>query len=167
METPQVQTSEKAVDVLLSLIAEEWGEIHHIESERAAFTNILIVIESGAVALITQGKVSLATLPICVLLVLVGLVGLLTTAKYYERFRFAQTRLTEMYHQVDRLCPAARVLDSLRQANLKHDAGGRGLTFGGVHLKRLPLNIMWRLVHGMSIGAGLILGAVALARALR
>lgn len=162
-----VQPSEAAANVLLGLITEEWREIHHIESERASFTNILIVVESGAVALIAQRSISLPTLPICVLLVLLGLVGLLTTAKYYERFRFAQTRLTEMYHQLDCLCPAARIIDVLRSANMKHDAGGRGLTFCGVHLKRLPLNIMWRVVHLIAAGAGVILGVVAIVRGLR
>lgn len=167
MESAQGQADDKAIDVLLALIEKEWGEIHHTESERAGITNIFIVVESGAIALIAQGGFSTATLPICALLVLLGAIGLLATAKYYERFRFAQARLTEMYHQVDRLCPPAHVLDSLRQANLKHDSDGHGVTFWGIHLKRLPLNFIWRLIHVMSIVAGLVLATVILIQALR
>jgi hypothetical protein len=82
----------KAIDILMELAREEWSQIHHIESQRAGLTNNLLVIESGAVALIVQGNYSLVTLPICGLLLVCGSIGLLATKKYYERFKFAESR---------------------------------------------------------------------------
>jgi hypothetical protein len=156
----------KAIDILMALAGDEWSEIHHIEAQRTGLTNILLVIESGAVALIVQGNYSLGTLPLCVLLLVCGTVGLMATKKYYERFKFAETRLTETYRRLDRVCSDAGLLDTLRVANMKHNASG-DLVVLGYHLKRLRLYTIWVLLHAIFIVASVALGAIVLVHRYR
>ena len=151
----------KAIDILTELAREEWSEIHHIESQRAGLTNILLVIESGAVALVVQGNYSLVTLPICGLLLVCGTIGLLATKKYYERFKFAETRLTETYRRIDKICSDAGLLDTLRAANMKHNASG-DLEVLSYHLKRLRLYTIWILLHVIFVVASVVLGTIVL-----
>jgi hypothetical protein len=153
----------KAIDVLMDHARHEWSEIHHIESQRAGLTNILLVIESGAVALVIQGNYALVTLPICGLLLVCGTIGLLATKKYYERFKFAETRLTETYRRIDELCSGAGLLDALRKANMKHNASS-DLAVLGYHLKRLRLYKIWIVLHAIFVVASVVLGIIVLFR---
>ena len=90
-----------------------------------------------------------------------GTIGLLATKKYYERFKFAETRLTETYRRIDKICSDAGLLDTLRAANMKHNASG-DLEVLNYHLKRLRLYTIWILLHVIFVVAGVVLGAIVL-----
>lgn len=148
-------------DVVLGLIDANWREIHHIEDQRSRLTNMLLVIESAAVALVIEKDYAPGTLPLCALLCLLAGIGLVSTRKFHERFRFAQKRLTQCYRTADALFPDARLLEGLREANAKHRADERSKV-GALHLERVPLNRVWSWVHGTFLAAGLFLGAAVL-----
>ncbi|MES1241768.1 MAG: hypothetical protein ABUT39_09140 [Acidobacteriota bacterium] len=158
----EATTQDKSIDVLMTLIGEYWGEIHHIEDQRSALTNILLVIESAAVALVVQSGYSKASLPLPILLTLVGGIGILATRKYHERFRYAQERLTQWYRTVDKLCPEACLMESLRKANESHRGDVRLLLFKRFHLKEVPLHNFWIWIHVLFVLTGVALAAVIL-----
>lgn len=154
-------TSDKGIDVLIALIGEHWSEIHHIEEQRSALTNILLVLESGAVALAVDNKGAGASLLLSILLIAIGAIGILATRKYHERFRYAQERLTQWYQVVDRLCPEVALMENLRKANARHKSDARLLLFRKLHLRRVPLHSLWIWVHVVFVVAGVLLAAAS------
>lgn len=151
---------EKSVDLLIALISEHWGEIHHIESERSSLTNILLVAESAIIAFIAESRYATGSQPLAVLLIVIAAVGMLATMKYYERFRYAQERLTELYRAADTLCPDASLFDRLRQANEQHAKNKRLLLLGRYHLGSLPLHRIWFALHCLFLLTGLALAVI-------
>ena len=155
-------TRDKSVEVLMALISEYWGEIHHIEDQRSALTNILLVIEAAAIALVVESKYSRMSLPLPILLTLVGVLGILATRKYHERFCYAQERLTQWYRAIDNLCPEASIMDNLRKANERHEGDGRLLLLKRYHLSRVPLHWLWIWIHVIFVVTGIVLTAVVI-----
>jgi hypothetical protein len=161
--TTDIATQDKSVEVLMTLIGEYWGEIHHIEDQRSGLTNILLIIESAAIALVVESKYSRASLPLPILLTLVGAIGILATRKYHERFRYAQERLTQWYRAVDKLCPETCLMENLREANERHERDVRLLLLKRYHLERVPLHSLWIWIHVLFVITGIVLTAVVLA----
>jgi hypothetical protein len=148
----------EALNTATTLGHSQWEEIHHLESQRATLTNILMVIEAGSVGLVINNRYTLETLPACALAVICGIIGFTAIVKYGERLHFAQLRLTEIYKVIDRLCPELTLLNSLRKANMAHAAD-----FSASRLSsRLHLSTIWKSVHILSILTGIALAIVVL-----
>jgi hypothetical protein len=95
-----VSPSETAV---LAFWREHRDQLRQSETQRALLTNYLLVIAAALSALIVQQRFALATLPLSVLITVVGFYGAVSAAKYHERAEYhlmqarALTRaLTEM-----------------------------------------------------------------------
>jgi hypothetical protein len=145
------------LSVVLALIDAHWDEIHHLENQRSALTNILLVIEAACLTLIFSDSARAEPLVFEVLLGLCGTLGILATAKYYERFRYSQNRLTELYRHADALCPRAEVLNTLRRADLKHRADRSGGWLGRLAQGPLRLHRIWSFVHAIFLVCSLLL----------
>lgn len=75
-------------DILWKMYEEHCTHGRHHETLRATTTNLLFAVAAGAVAVITHGERPLAlnNLPLAFLLIPIGLLGALFSAKYHERF---------------------------------------------------------------------------------
>jgi hypothetical protein len=142
------------VDGIIVLIGHCWDEVHHVENQRSTLTNIILLSESATLALIVERGFTPNTIPLSVLLVVLGIFGIVATKKYYERYRFAQRRLEEFYKRLSRMLPSAKIWESLRKANIAHDCDPH-VQIGSWHLKKLALNRMWSLIHVAFVLAGL------------
>ena len=101
-------------EVLLAFVHEHWEEMRHAENQRSTITNMIMVITSLIVGLISQVGLAKGSIVLAILLTVLGIYGALVTAKLYERHQFDQRRLDFWYTRIDELHPNAQFL-SLRQ----------------------------------------------------
>jgi hypothetical protein len=82
-------------DAVLAYWSEHRQQLRQSEGQRAVLTNYVLVIASALTGLIAQQKLALDTLPVAILMMLLGAYGAITVAKYHERaeYHLTQTRL--------------------------------------------------------------------------
>jgi hypothetical protein len=137
-----------------------WGEhrdqLRQSETQRALLTNYLLVTAAALSALVVQQRFVPETLPLSVLITLVGLYGAMSVAKYHERadYHLTQARaltrvLTDMGALADR-----DTLDEFRKQHYKRYP----------LLHRIRLHTLWTGLHLGIAAYGLALVIITLAR---
>ncbi|HWM93304.1 MAG TPA: hypothetical protein VN493_21255 [Thermoanaerobaculia bacterium] len=138
-----------SLEVLLRFGEEYWEEIRHIEGQRATIANLVMIIASASVGLMSQRGFDASRSSLAVLVVLSGLYGIMTTAKLHERYRFLQKRLDLFYDKIDQIVPQAE-FNRLRM--LAHDDHVKQFP----KLSRLPLYLLWLILHVVVMTIGII-----------
>jgi hypothetical protein len=68
-------------DILMSMIEENWNQVRHSEDQRATITNLIIIVVSVIHGVLTQTGFTRKALPLTLLLIILGLYGIVVTAK--------------------------------------------------------------------------------------
>lgn len=129
-----------SLEVLLRFSQEYWAEIRHIEGQRAAIANLVLIIASVSVGLMSQKGSDFSSVPIATLVIFSGLYGVVTTAKLHERYRFLQNRLDRFYDKINESVPEAEFNQIREVAAIEHR---RAFPY----LSRLPLHRLWSVLH--------------------
>jgi len=137
-------------EVLLFFCGQYWDEIRHTENQRAMLTNLIILIASGVLGLSFQQGMTRTIIPLAVLMIILGLFGVITTMKLYERYMFLQTRLDCFYEHIDVLHPKAHFKTLKDKADTNHK---RKFPV----LDKIRVHWLWLLIHGIISVAGVIL----------
>lgn len=142
-----MSTPEEAV---LAFWKEHREQLRQSETQRSTLTNFLLAIAAGLSALIVQQKFSVGGIPLSVFILLLGIYGALTVAKYYERaaYHLAQARaLTATLVSMGSLGPEHE-LDERRTEHYRQ--------FSRLH--RMRLHHLWVALHvGVALyGASLL-----------
>lgn len=139
-------------DILWNMYQEHCAHGRHHENLRATTTNLLLVVAAGAIAVITHGDKSLAlnNLPLAVLLVPIGLLGVLFSAKYHERFDMHMERARQYRDALENLVPASNIKALKSKADAKTEKKYPRL----FHLR---LYKFWMGLHFLVAMLGLIL----------
>ena len=142
-------------EVLIEFIKQEWEQERQIENLRATTTNWVIVLTVAIIGLIVDKGLSRMTLPLAVLLMVVGFYGMLISMKLYERFSFHTARVREWRKRVDQLHPDAQLLKLRRAAHEEH-------AIKHPRFVRLRLYTIWNWLHFLVFfaGVGLTVAAV-------
>lgn len=146
----------EASDAVLAYWNEHRQQLRQSEDQRATMTNFLLVITAGLSGLVIQQKFANTTIPLGVLITLIGLYGALISAKYHERanYHLAQARaLTRTLKDLNVLTDDPHI-DQLRQ---RHYAA-----FPRLH--RIRLHWLWTGLHLTIAGYGIVLAAIAVIR---
>ena len=141
----------------LAYWTEHRDQLRQSEGQRALLTNYLLVIAAALSALITQQKFVIETLPLSILITVVGLYGALATAKYHERaeYHLMQARaLTRVLKDMGALADEDATLDEFRQQHYRRYR----------RLSKIRLHRLWTGLHLGIAGYGLALLIVTLAR---
>ena len=77
-----------APDTLVAYWSEHRAQLRQSESQRAVLTNYVLVVAAAISGLVVQQRFRIRTLPLSVLVVLIGLYGALAAAKYHERANY-------------------------------------------------------------------------------
>jgi hypothetical protein len=72
-------------DVLLKFFEEDWRQVRQEENQRTAFSNIVFLIASAVLGLLTQFGLHRESLPLTILLIVLGIFGGIASEKLYER----------------------------------------------------------------------------------
>ena len=138
-----------------------WNEhrqqLRQSESQRAVLTNYILVIASALTGFITQQRLSSDTLPAAILMLILGVYGAVTVAKYHERaeYHLAQARaLTKTLTDLGALPDNSALLDEYRQRH--YDKYPR--------LSRLRLHMLWTGLHTAIAVTGFALAIAILSR---
>lgn len=127
-------------DAVLAYWNENRAQFRQSESQRAVLTNFVLVIVAAISGLVVQQHFRLLTLPLSILVVLIGLYGALAAAKYHERanYHLSQARaLTKVLVKSGDLPDNDAVLS---QARIKHYQQYP-------RLSRLRLHWLWTGLH--------------------
>jgi hypothetical protein len=127
-------------DILLRLCENEWLQGRQCEDQRAGMTNFIVIIAAAILSLIVQMGFDTRTLPIAVLLALLGAYGALVSAKLYERWRFHMRRARYWRNRIDELHPNAQVVHLKEVAYHEHKTRYPRLV-------RLRLHWLWLTLH--------------------
>jgi hypothetical protein len=125
---------------VLAYWKEHREQLRQSENQRAVLTNFVLVIVAGISGFVVQQHFSLRTLPLSVLIVVIGLYGALAVAKYHERanYHLSQARaLTRVLVDTGALVDSRALLDEFRQAHYGEYP----------RLGRLRLNWLWIGLH--------------------
>jgi hypothetical protein len=137
-----------------------WGEhrdqLRQSEAQRALLTNYLLVIAAALSALVVQQRFAAETLPLSVLITLVGIFGALSVAKYHERAEYHLTQARALTHVLTDMGALADrdLLDEFRK---KHYARYP-------RLYRIRLHSLWTGLHVGIAAYGVALVTITLAR---
>ena len=127
-------------DAVLAYWHEHREQFRQSENQRAVLTNYVLVIAAAVSGLVVQQGFKLRTLPLSVLIVVIGLYGAVAVAKYHERanYHLLQARaLTRVLIDSGALADHDAVLEEFRQAHYR--------TYPRLH--RLRLNWLWIGLH--------------------
>jgi len=109
-------------DVLLHLIDENWTQARQSEDQRATMSNLIVIIAAALSGVVTQTGYTINSLPLAVLLIVLGVFGVVATAKFYERSQFHVRRARKLRHRLNELCTDAQIQILYSAADKDHEA---------------------------------------------
>jgi hypothetical protein len=127
-------------DAVLAYWHEHREQLRQSENQRAVLTNYVLVIVAAISGFIVQQHFAIRTLPLSVLIVVIGLYGAVAVAKYHERadYHLLQARaLTRVLIDSGALADHDSVLQEFRQQHYRKYP----------RLYRLRLNRLWTGLH--------------------
>jgi hypothetical protein len=144
-------------EVILAYWSEHREQLRQSETQRATLTNYVLIIASALGGFIVQQRFANSTIPLSVLIVVIGLYGAGASAKYHERadYHLSQARaLTRALKDLGLLVASDALIKQYRDAHYA--------SYPRLHRLRL-----YRLWTGLNLGVagyGLVFLAISLVR---
>ena len=135
---------------MLAYWQEHREQLRQSENQRAVLTNYVLVITAAISGFIVQQHFAARTLPLSVLIIVIGVYGAVAVAKYHERadYHLLQARaLTRVLVWAGALADQATLLEEYRQEHYRNYR----------RLHRLRLNRLWTGLHLGIAGYGIVL----------
>jgi hypothetical protein len=143
-------------DVLLKFFEEDWRQVRQEENQRTAFSNIVFLIASAVLGLLTQFGLSRDSLPLTLLLIVLGIFGGIASEKLYERSKLHMELAWAWRRRLYELHPSIQVeklVDEAIEINRKRFP----------RLMNIHLHHVWLTLDLFIALAGITLTAVVLA----
>ncbi len=138
-----------------------WNEhrqqLRQSEDQRATLTNFMLVLITALSGVIIQQKFALRTLPLCVLIVCIGVYGAAVTAKYHERAEYHLTQARALARVLQAEGALADNRQLLAQARDEHYR-----KYPRLH--RIRLHLLWTGLHVAIAVFGVALALITLLR---
>jgi len=147
-------------DVLLAFNREHYARLQHYETQRTAASNLLVIIAAAILAFVTFDKaLTIADLPLTILLLFIGMFGAAFCVKYYERASRQMQLIRFTRRKIDAL-----VLDSKLLDNLRDDAdAAHALEFPRFHAEKPSLrHAAWWKIYRLWIAFHLFIALLGL-----
>jgi hypothetical protein len=149
-------------DLLWGMYSDLRTHARHAETLRSNVVNFMILVASVLVAVITNdGEVTRQDLPLCIVMVVVGLLGLAFALSYTELFERNRKRTVQIRTALDDefFASGTTIAALLGEADRLHQAGrlhrwSRRLTGS--------TQIFWSVLSGLVLATGLVLAIIAL-----
>jgi hypothetical protein len=143
------------VDVLIELWKDERQQAIQTEQQRAALTNIVILVVAAGLGFLSQRKLEPPLLVVTLPMAFLGLYGALSCLKYRERFALHTSRARRLRVELDRLDPSLSLEAGRREVKEQHRSRFPLLS-------RVRIYALWVVFHaGIAVGGG-VLSALAL-----
>jgi hypothetical protein len=145
------------VEILLKLISDQEALVRHYEDQRAVITNFVLVASSLAIGFLSQKGITRPSLPVAILLIVLGAYGAVTVFKLYERTQFSSAFIKKYRARVDEFYPdagMARMNDDIRKEHQVRFP----------RASKLHAHQLWGLLHLIIMLTGISLAIVILVR---
>jgi hypothetical protein len=146
MSEDKAKDNELTINVLMQFYKEQGEQIRHLENQRATFTNIVIVVSVGIVGFVMQQRLGLASIPLTVMLIMLGLVGAVASQKLYERYHLHRKHAEKWLGQINQLVPNAHLNKLHKEAVQEHEAKHRVLSKIHVHSVWIIFDILITII---------------------
>ncbi|MGB3495946.1 MAG: hypothetical protein WBA57_24670 [Elainellaceae cyanobacterium] len=107
-------------EILLAILVEHMNELRHVEEHRQWIINLIVVVASGATAIVSTIGFSSASIPISILVISLGLFGVFVTLKLYERQLWYQKRLNLLIEKLDESQEGLELEQLYKKHELQH-----------------------------------------------
>ena len=145
-------------DALMGMIEENWNQIRHSEDQRATITNLIIVVVSVIQGVLTQTGFTKNVLPLTLLLIILGLYGIVVSAKLYERTQMLVNRARKYRHRLNELLPDAQLELLKKMADEEH------FKRFPVMSQKIRLSRLWLALHAIIVVLGVVYSVIILIR---
>lgn len=146
------------IEILLRYCEEQWNHIRHLEDQRATFTNFVTVVTAGLLGFVVQQRLSKQSLPLTILVVILGITGAIASEKFYERYDLHKKHEEQWLSQINELVPQARLKELAKEASDKHNAEFSKM------LVNLRVHHVWRIYHLLIALLGVAATAIIIAK---
>ena len=137
-------------DILLNIIQEERAQARQSEDQRSTMTNFIIVITGALQGFIVDKNFNQESLILAALICLLGILGVISTSKLYERYSLHMARVEEFEKRLDTLCEDAQIRILLKEASSQHKRKFL------LCLVKIRLNHIWNALHVFIILLGIV-----------
>ena len=111
---------ENQQDILLNIYKEHLTQARHQENQRSTMTNLILIICTGAIGIITfDNSINFYDLPLVLFIIFSGIYGSIFSAKYYERFKLHYERSREVRIKLISLFNELELSEMQRKADEK------------------------------------------------
>jgi hypothetical protein len=142
-------------EILLKYCEEHWAQARQSEDQRAVFSNIILLIASAILGILSGKQLHSDVLPLSILLIVLGVFGALTSEKLYERFSYESSRAKIYGDRIFELCPDEK-LDITKRLGLSDHKKKNSFLYG------IHLHYLWLALHVSVSLAGIILTLIIL-----
>lgn len=133
-------------EFLLRTLEENWRHARQAEDKRAAIATVNLLIASAAQGVIAFTGWNQRLLPLTLWLIVIGLYGIVTSLKLYERSQYHILRAREIRADLD---TQGKVEQRYRQAEEQHQ---KHYAF----MMHVRLNTLWMGLHSLIIIMGIV-----------
>lgn len=146
----------ETTEILLHMMEQQLLQAKQSEDQRSNLTNIIVLIAAAIQGVLTQTGFAKNALPLTITLIIIGVFGVVATAKLYERFRYHYEVMRQMRKQLETLHPDTAIracLDAAWQEHIKKYP---------ITSTKVRLHIIWAILHILIIALGIIYTIVIL-----
>ncbi len=133
------------------LISQVWeqtsADMRQMDAQRNTLSNIILVLDVALIGVLARTDTAPYAIFMALLLLLLGVFGILTVAKYYERYKYYKNRAEALLKELSSLVEKG-VQSILSEADVSHDALFQLRTSFKVYR-------VWYIVHCIALGSGL------------
>lgn len=144
-------------EFLFRVMEENWLLARQAEDKRAIIATVNLLAASVANAVFLFTGFSLKVLPLTFWMVMMGIYGIATSHKLYERSQYHFLRARKLRARLDGLYPEAQVEQLLKHAESEHKTH---YTF----MMKVRLNNIWILLHAVIAVLGLLYTIMSLVK---
>lgn len=108
------------IQILIALHEESSSNARHIQEQRVSMTNFLVTINSAILGFIIALGFRIETLPLSVLICVLGIYGVLASAKFTQHFHRYYLESKNIRHRLDEIVPESKIeelFNSAREQN--------------------------------------------------
>lgn len=134
------EETDQAVEILLSVIDKQWAQARQSEDQRATTTNFIITLAVALQSFIVQRNFDFASVALGIVIMLLGIYGLMISAKYYERFRISTNRIGDLMRRLEEINKMAQIYQIQKKADKEHRD-----RFPRLH--KIRLHRLWYALH--------------------
>jgi uncharacterized membrane protein YbhN (UPF0104 family) len=145
------------VSFLMKMVEEQRNQGRQSENQRATITNLIVTISAGLIALITNKSFSHDMIALSILLTILGIYGMISSAKLYERWNLHRKRARIYEDEIVRLLPNLHYRELNKQADELHRKKHP-------FVSKIRLNVLWLFFHFCIVVAGIVCTYVILVK---